>query len=221
MEGSTYGQGWVSPANNNYSANKPAYGSLNTGASTFNTAGMIGATTSAVTTILGVSAQLADMDAQNQATKDSMESAIEASKFKQNQQSEQIRDLERITGDKLTASGLEELKAESRLKAGQAETGGTANADVATTTGMNKLHRDAVIRREGETAVKNSMNAMTSEQLNLDNKLTMMSSRTQSPLSGFLSTMNAGISGFNNGLAFMGTNEKQALFNINPTYQGV
>ncbi len=222
MAGETYGQGWVSPANNNYSANQPAYGSLkNSGGVGLSTAGMIGATTSAITTVLGVSAQLADMDSQNKAIKDSMESAIEASKFKQNQQGEQIRDLERITGDKLTASGLEELKAESRLKAGAAETGGTMNADVATTTGMNKLHRDAVIRREGSTAVKNSMNAMTSEQLNLDNSLTMMSSRTQSPLSGFLSTMNAGMSGFNNGLAFMGTEEKQALFNINPTYQGV
>ncbi len=221
MAGETYGQGWVSPANNNYSANQPAYGSLkNSGGAGLSTAGMIGATTSAITTVLGVSTMLYDMDRQNEAIKDSMESAIEASKFKQNQQSEQVRDLERITGDKLTASGLEELKAESRLKAGQAETGGTANADVATTTGMNKLHRDAVIRREGEVAVKNSMNAMTSEQLNLDNKLTMMASRTTSPLGGFLKTMNSGISGFNNGLAFMGTNEKQALFNINPSYQG-
>jgi len=219
MAGETYGQGWVSPANNNYNANKPAYGALakDTG---FNWTGAAMGSASAVTTMLSIGAQLVDMDSQNKAIKDSMESAIDASKFKQNQQGEQIRDLERITGDKLTASGLEELKAESRLKAGAAETGGTMNADVATTTGMNKLHRDAVIRREGSTAVKNSMNAMTSEQLNLDNSLTMMSSRTQSPLSGFLSTMNAGMSGFNNGLAYMGTEEKQKLFNINPSYQG-
>ena len=64
------------------------------------------------------------------------------------------------------------------------------------------------------------MNAMTSEALNLDNQLTMMSSRTQSPLSGFLSTMNAGLSGFNNGLAYMSSSDKQQLFNIKPSYQG-
>ena len=213
MEGSTYGQGWVSPENNNYTG-----GNRNVPSAGYNWGGVAAGATTAMTTILGVSAQLADMDSQNKAIQDSIESAIEASKFKQNQQGEQIRDLERITGDKLTASGLEELKAESRLKAGAAETGATLSADVASTTGMNKLHRDSVIRREGEVAVKNSMNAMVSEQLNLDNSLTMMASRTQSPLSGFLSTMNAGISGFNNGLAYMSSADKQQLFNINPTY---
>jgi len=174
---------------------------------------------SSITSLLGVGAQLADMDAENKAIQDSMNSAIDASKFKMNQQSEQIRDLERITGDKLTASGLEELKAESRLKAGSAETGGTMNADVMTTSGMNKLHRDAVIQRDGEIAVKNSLNAMTSERLNLDNQLTMMASRTASPLKGFLGTMNAGISGFNNGLAYMSSADKQQLFNIEPSYK--
>ena len=210
--------------NSNYE-NYDYLGTLESGKMTANPSGASGSAFSAmsfassITSLLGVGAQLADMDAENKAIQDSMESAIDASKFKMNQQAEQIQDLERITGDKLTASGLEELKAESRLKAGAAETGGTMNADVMTTTGMNKLHRDAVIQREGSIAVKNSMNAMTSEKLNLDNQLTMMASRTASPLKGFLATMNAGISGFNNGLSYMSSADKQQLFNIEPSYK--
>ena len=210
--------------NSNYE-NYDYLGTLESGKMTANPSGASGSAFSAmsmassITSLLGVGAQLADMDAENKAIQDSMESAIDASKFKMNQQTEQIQDLERITGDKLTASGLEELKAESRLKAGAAETGATMNADVATTTGMNKLHRDAVIQREGSIAVKNSMNAMTSERLNLDNQLTMMASRTASPLKGFLATMNAGISGFNNGLSYMSSADKQKLFNIEPSYK--
>ena len=220
MAGETYGQGWVSPANNNYSANQPALGgrssAVNSGVG-FSAMSMA----SSITSLLGVGAQLADMDAENKAIQDSMNSAIDASKFKMNQQTEQIQDLERITGDKLTASGLEELKAESRLKAGAAETGatGTSNTEAVATSGMNKLHRDAVIQREGSIAVKNSMNAMTSERLNLDNQLTAMASRTASPLKGFLATMNAGISGFNNGLSYMSSADKQKLFNIEPSYK--
>ena len=172
----------------------------------------------AITTTIGVVGALEDLEAENQATKDSMTSVVESSKFKQNQQAQQVKDLERITGDKLTASGLEELKAESRLKAGQAETGGTASADVTSTTGMNKLHRDAVIKREGEVAVNNAMSSMVSTRLNLDNQLTAMASRTQSPLKGFLGTMNAGISGFNTGINYMNTQEREAMFGIDPEY---
>ena len=210
--------------NNNYE-NYDYLGTLESGKMTANPSGASGSAFSAmsfassITSLLGVGAQLADMDAENKAIQDSMESAIDASKFKMNQQSEQVADLERITGDKLNASGLEEMKAESRLKAASAETGASMNADVATTTGMNKLHRDAVIQRDGEIAVKNSMNAITSERLNLDNQLTMMASRTASPLKGFLGTMNAGISGFNNGLAYMSSADKQQLFNIEPSYK--
>ena len=212
--------------NSNYE-NYDYLGTLESGKMTANPSGASGSAFSAmsfassITSLLGVGAQLADMDAENKAIQDSMESAIDASKFKMNQQAEQIQDLERITGDKLTASGLEELKAESRLKAGAAETGatGTSNTEAVATSGMNKLHRDAVIQREGSIAVKNSMNAMTSERLNLDNQLTMMASRTASPLKGFLATMNAGISGFNNGLSYMSSADKQKLFNIEPSYK--
>ena len=204
--------------NNNYE-NYDYLSTLETGkmtanSSSFDWGGAGLQTAAAMTTILGVGAQLQEIENENQAIKDSMESAAESAAYKQNLQGQQIRDLERITGDKLTASGLEELKAESRLKASAAETGGTMNADVATTTSMNKLHRDAVIRREGEVAIKNANAALVSTRLNLDNQLTMMSSRTQSPLSGFINTMNAGVSGFNTGLMYMNSSQKEKLFNI-------
>ena len=216
MEGSTYNQRLNTPENNNFTG-----GNRTPNSAGFDWGGVGLSSITAVTSLLSVGATLADMENENQAIKDSMESAVESSLYKQNLQGEQIRDLERITGDKLTASGLEELKAESRLKASAAETGatGTSNTEAVATSGMNKLHRDAVIQRDGEIAVKNAMNAMTSEALNLDNQLTMMASRTASPLKGFLATMNAGVSGFNNGLSYMSSADKQKLFNIEPSYR--
>ena len=211
MEGSTYNQRLNTPENNNYTG-----GNRTPSGAGFDWGGVGLSSITAVTSLLSVGATLADMENENQAIKDSMESAVESSLYKQNLQGEQIRDLERITGDKLTASGLEELKAESRLKASAAETGatGTSNTEAVATSSMNKLHRDAVIRREGETQIKNANAALVSTRLNLDNQLTMMSSRTQSPLKGFLATMNSGVSGFNTGLTYMNSSQKEKLFNI-------
>ena len=173
----------------------------------------------AITSFLGVGATLADIDAQNKALKTNIENQSKAFKYSQNVAEQQLEDIERVLGDKLSASGMESMKRESRLKAASAETGGTgtSNQEAIATAEMDKLHRDATIIRTGDVQRENKMNEMVASRLSFENTLDSMISGQQSPLSAGLQTLNSGMQGLNMGLLYLNQSQKEDFFGTNTT----
>ena len=210
--------------NSNYE-NYDYLGTLESGKMTANPSGASGSVFNAmslvpaITSLLGVGATLADIDAQNKALKTNIENQSKAFKYSQNVAEQQLEDIERVLGDKLSASGMESMKRESRLKAASAETGGTgtSNQEAIATAEMDKLHRDATIIRTGDVQRENKMNEMVASRLSFENTLDSMISGQQSPLSAGLQTLNSGMQGLNMGLLYLNQSQKEDFFGTNTT----
>ena len=187
----------------------------NAGNSSFNYMSLI----PAITSVIGMGATIADIESQNKALMTNMGNQAESLKFSQNVVEQQLVDLERVMGDQLSASGMEAMKRESRLKAASAETGGTgtSNQDAIMTAEMDKLHRDAVIIRTGDVKKTNKMNEMVASRLGFENTLDSMISGQQSAASAGLQTLNAGMSGINMGLLYLGQSDREDFFGTNTT----
>ncbi len=168
----------------------------------------------ALTTLIGVSAQQADIEARSDATIRQIANETDVFKFRMNVQEQQLKDLERATGDKMTASGLENLKRESRLKAVGAETGSTTVSDeLISASDVNTLHEDAAILRISEVNKGSMMQQMVGEQLGFENTLDTLVEGMQSPLSAGLQMASTGMSSFNTGLAYLNLTQKESFFN--------
>jgi len=175
----------------------------------------VGAYTSALTTIIGVMGTMADIEAKNEALMLNMANQAESQKYNQSVGEQQLDDLNRVLGDQLSASGLEAMKAESRIKAASAETGavGTSNSEAIQSAKVNQLHQEAAIMRSYDVQKANKQQELVASRLNFENTLDSMISGQQSTLSAGLQTLNAGLSGNNVGLNLMGSASKEKYFN--------
>jgi len=173
----------------------------------------------ALTSMLGVMGNVSAMKARTDAMISNMESSATSLKFSQYAKKQQLEDLNRVVGDKLSASGLEALKAEGRLKAAAAETGsyGTSVNDAIATADVNRLHRDAEILREADIAKANKLSELVSERLSFNNQLDSMVSGQPSTTGAFLSALNTSVGGLQTGLNFLNTSQKEKFFGINTT----
>jgi hypothetical protein len=135
--------------------------------------------------------------------------------YNQSVKEQQLTDLNRILGDQLSASGLESMKAEARLKAASAETGatGTSNSEAIQSAKINQLHQESAIMRSYDVQKANKQQEMIAARLNFENVLDSMVSGQQSSTSAGLQTLSAGLRGGNAGLSFMSDASKQNYFN--------
>ena len=161
----------------------------------------------ALTTLIGVSAYARDLEAENEAIERNMESFVQSYSFSQNIKEQQLKDLERATGDKMSASGLERLKTESRLKAGE------GSEEAVNQAAMNQLHTDSAILRTYEVQKSSQLQQMLGDQLGFENQMESMASGMRSTESAFLQSLNIGMASFNTGLNYLNTTQKEELFN--------
>ena len=175
----------------------------------------MGAYTAVLSTLLGVGGTMHDIEMANKALMTNMGNVGESFTYGQNVQSQQLDDLDRVVGDKLSSSGLEALKNESTLKAAGAETGssGIAVNEAVQTAGVNKLHRDAAILRTADVQKENKMNEMVASRLNFDNTIESMVSGQQDWLSAGLQTGSSALRGINMGMLMMSDASKENFFN--------
>ena len=171
------------------------------------------------TTLLGVLGTSHDIDQANKALMENLGNQAESLEIKQGQKAQQLDDLDRILGDQLSASGLEAMKRESRLKAASAETGatGTSNQEAIMTAEMDKLHRDAVLLRTADVKKANTQSQMVADRLNFENTTESMLTGQQSALSAGLETASSALRGFNQGLLYLNASQKEQLFNTDTT----
>jgi len=169
----------------------------------------------ALTSLIGVKATEADIAARNKRTIRNIENQTEAYRSTLNIRSQQLRDLERAAGDKMTSNGLTALQKESRLKAGAAETGGTgtSNTEAIATAEVGLLHANAVVVRSYEVSKGSMMQTMVAEGLNFENAIENEVLGMTSTELAFYETLNAGMSGLYTGLNFMNATQKESFFN--------
>jgi len=170
----------------------------------------------ALTSVIGMGATIQDIENKNEALMLNMENKGKSLKFSQNVVDQQLVDLERVMGDQLSASGMESLKRESRLKAASAE-GGSVNQEAIATAEMDKLHRDSVIIRTADVKKSNKMNELVAQRLNFESEIDAMLSSQTSVASAVLQTMNAGASSTNIGLNYLNQAQKQSFYGTNQT----
>jgi len=173
----------------------------------------------ALTSLVGVAGTMKDIEAKNEALMVNMRNQATNFEAQQGSTMQQLADLDAILGDKLSASGLEAMKTEGRLKAASAETGatGTSNVEAQQTAQVNRLHNEAALLRTYDVQKASTQQSLIAQRLNFEGNLDAMISGQQSPLSAFLQTANAGLSGMNQGINMLNASQREQFFNTNTT----
>lgn len=184
-----------------------------TGASGVSTAAMF---IPALTSLLGAGSAAADIKRQSAATIANIRSAGKQLRFSQHAKQEQFKELDRVIGDKLSASGLETLKREARLKAASAETGtsGTSVEEAIGEAFMEENFRTAAILREADLSKNNLKQSMVADLLGFESQTSAMIAGMPSPLSAGLQTFGAGVQGFQTGLSFLGQADRDRALGV-------
>lgn len=155
-------------------------------------------------------AKSADIKARGTATRRAIESSARATKYSQFQDERQLERINEIMGDRLSASGMERMQREARLKAASAETGGEPSYEVINTALVEENFRNAVIVRDAtEQQVSTKMNMIAKEldfKFGAQNEIWGMQTPTSAGLQGFTNVLQ----GFQGGMNLF-TNTAQIL----------
>ncbi len=173
----------------------------------------------ALMSLIGVAGSISDIRDKNSNIRDNIQNQADSLGYLQGSQKQQLEDLNRVLGDKLSSSGLEALKTEARLKAASAETGasGASNQSAINTAEVNKLHRDAALLRSYDVSRANQLQEITASRLGFESRAQSIASGTQSAFSAALQTLNAGLTGMNKGIGLLNQSQKENFFNTNTT----
>ena len=171
----------------------------------------------AVGTALGVIGSVADIKAQGKATVANIKSEGKSLLYRTRIHAQQLEDLTRMASDKMSANGLEALKAEARLKAAGAETGTVTKAELTNTAKVDELHANAVVLRTEDIQRHSTKQQMVADRMSFVNKTDSMISGMPSGLSAGLSTFNASLSGFNSGMNYLNESQQQDFWGIDGT----
>jgi len=169
-----------------------------------------------ITSLLGIVSTGKDIETANEALMANMANQAETHAYGQNTLAQQMADLDRVVGSQLSASGLEELKAESRLKVASAETGGKTQEAI-DTAGVNRLHRDATLLRTADVRKSSKQSELVASRLGFENTLESMVSGMQGGTSAGLQTGSAGLKGMLMGLPMLSSGGKEKFFGTNTT----
>lgn len=170
----------------------------------------------ALTGLLGAGSAAEDIRTQSRVTVANIKAAGKALVFSQHSKGEQLKELDRVIGDKLSASGLETLKREARLRTAAAETGvaGTSTEEAIGEAYMEENFRTAAIMREADINKHSLKQSMVADLLQFESDTSAMVTGMRSPSSTFLTILGAGISGFNTGLSFMTQADRDRLLGV-------
>jgi hypothetical protein len=175
----------------------------------------------ALTGLLGAWSAGEDIKARNDALIDNIEAKTESIIWSQNNRLQQIKDIDRVYSDKLSASGLQALKDEGRLKAASAETGTIANVGSTSTAiaqaDVNRLHRNSAILRAADVKKANALQEMVGERMNFEYTLDVMTSGQQSDTGMWLSSLSNMTNSMMTGLNFMNDSQKEQFFMTDTT----
>jgi hypothetical protein len=157
----------------------------------------------ALTSLLGLSGTLSDIEQQGDAAVKNIESLATTQRFTQAQKSYQLEQMNEVLGDKLSMSGLEALKREATLKAASAETGSTTQQEVIEQAFIDENFRNSQIVRDSRIEKDSLKMSMIADRLNFSNQMESIQYSMMSPLSAGLKTFGSGLQGFNYGLGML------------------
>ena len=180
----------------------------------------------ALGTFLTAGANVADLEAKNKAIETNMASAVTTYKLDTDLSYQQLDDLNRAAGDKMTNEAINTMVSEARVIAASAETGTSGGTTTLVTKAgrMQQSLNNAQTIRQARNSKIGILRGMTSSKLNLDNQLKSLASGVTSPFAAGLSTANAAMSGYQSGMNMMNSVEQERYYGYNtqtkPKYQG-
>ncbi len=130
----------------------------------------------ALGSLLTSSANIVDLKAKSEAIETNMASAVTSYQHSSDISYEQLDDLDRAVGDKMTNEGMNTMVAEARLRAASAETGGVARDYVTKAGRMQQSLNNAATIRQARNSKIGILRQMSTDKLNLDNQLTSLAS---------------------------------------------
>ena len=165
---------------------------------------------------LGMASKFIDNKAANDATISNVASMGDSMLYSVGAKQNTMNEMDRVMGDKLSASGLESLKREARLRASAAETGTSGGT---TTVAVNeayseKLMRDSQIIRDSRIQKDSMRSSMVADILSFENQSESLISGIPSDLSNMLNVFGAGAQGFASGLNFLDSTGKQSALGV-------
>ena len=200
-------------------ANLTSGGSLggatyNTGLGGLSSASAVSSLLPALTGLLGIGAYSSQLESQTKAMKANMKSEIDSFKFNANVIEEQLIEVDRAVGDKMTERGVTQMQRRARAIAGGAETGTSGGTQdlVINDEFMQQSLDDMVIIQEGRRSTTGMLRNLSAQSIGLNNRLTTIASGISSPSSAFLGTVNAGLSGFTSGLSMLNSAQLDRLY---------
>jgi len=190
----------------------PGAYTMNQPSSSFNAMSLV----PALTTLLGVSANVADIRNRSRAIINNIGAEVETFRWSQNIRKQQLQELNRAVGDKMTERGVQAMETEARLRAAAAETGtaGGTTAIAVQDAYMKEALDMAAIARQGEVSKVSMFRQLQAERMSMSNRIQSLASGLQSPLSAGLSTLNVAATSFNAGVGYLNTSQQESLFNI-------
>lgn len=171
----------------------------------------------ALTSLIGLSGTINDIERQADAAVRNIESLATSQKFTQAQKSYQLEQMNEVLGDKLSISGLEALKREATLKAASAETGSTSQQEVIEQAFIEENFRNSALVRESRVQKDSLKMSMIADRLNFANKMEGIQYSMLTPLSAGLKTFGSGLQGFNLGLGMLPSSVKNISLGVDTT----
>jgi len=163
---------------------------------------MAGALSGLVGTFLGTGAQVSAIKSQNQGIIKQIEAEGRNYVFESSMIEQQRDEIARELGDMMTDVGLQGLEAEAKVRAMNAERG-VAGASVEQSSldvamKMNKANADLISQYNNSDV--NMLRRQLAKRVDMENKMSQLSSGISSPMSAGLSTLSSGVTGFKTGL---------------------
>ncbi len=128
-------------------------------------------------------ATISDINRQSRAMQSNIDAMADSIKFSQFQKEWQLKEIDSIMGDRLTATGMESMKREATLKAAAAETGssGVSQMEVIQDTFVQENFNNAMIVRDARVAKDTTKMSMVGQILSFDKQTDAMIFGMQSP----------------------------------------
>ncbi len=170
--------------------------------SSFGGISMAGALSGLVGTFLGTGAQVSAIKSQSQGIIKQIEAEGRNYVFESSMIEQQRDEIARELGDMMTDVGLQGLEAEAKVRAMNAERG-VAGASVEQSSldvamKMNKANADLISQYNNSDV--NMLRRQLAKRVDMENKMSQLSSGISSPMSAGLSTLSSGVTGFKTGL---------------------
>ena len=174
----------------------------------------LSAITTTASTLMNLAAKKSEMDFKNKQVIGAMKGEAAEYEFMASVADQQMEEVDRMVGDKMTAVGLKRLKDTARLKAAAAMSGtagGSTNSVINEAAMIEQMDKAVLVAmgRQQKRAIGRKLEA---RRISTDNRLINLENGIMSPMGAGLSMIDAGLQGFQKGYQMLPRSERRKYF---------